>query len=64
MTYTIDDIKAKTEEIKAKLEEALEDNVLTPEEAEEINALIHKLGEMIFEDAMFKMKTHLEDKNE
>ena len=77
MTYTIDDIKAKTEEIKAKLEEALADNVLTPEEAEEINAMIHKLGEMIFEDgvmtdeekeladsifedAMFKMKTHLE----
>ena len=81
MTYTIEDIKAKTEEIRAKLDEALADNVLTPEEAKEINELIHKLGEMIFEDgvmtdeekeladsifenAMFKMKQHLEKDHE
>ena len=81
MTYTIDDIEAMTVKIREKLNEALADKVLTPDEAAEINKMIEKLGEMIFEDgvmtdeekeladsifedAMFKMKQHLEDKQE
>jgi hypothetical protein len=81
MTYTIKDIEEMTGKIKERLNEALADNVLTPDEAADINKMIEKLGEMIFEDgvmtdeekeladsifkdAMFKMKEHLENKQE
>ena len=81
MTYTIKDIEEMTAKIKERLNEALSDNVLTPDEAADINKMIEKLGEMIFEDgvmtdeekeladsifedAMFKMKEHLEKKSD
>ena len=81
MTYTIQDIEEMTKKIRARLDEALADNVLTPDEAKDINQMIEKLGEMIFddgvmtdeekkladsifEDAMFKMKQHLEKEHE
>jgi hypothetical protein len=80
MTYTIKEIEEMTVQIRAKLEEALEDDVLTQEEADGINKMIEKLGEMIFDDgimteeekeladgifndAMFKMKEHIEKSN-
>ena len=81
MTYTIQEIEEMTKKIKARLDEALADNILTPDEAKDINQMSEKMGEMIFDDgvmtdeekaladsifqdAMFKMKQHLEKEQE
>lgn len=52
MTVTIDDVKSKTEEIRAYLKDAIADGVITADEEAKVNKLLEELGNLIFDDGI------------